>query len=68
LVEILRTAPKGASAIATPCIGVCTIEAKTGHCYGCKRTLKEVASWGRLSGEERERIMAELAGRRAAPA
>ena len=64
LVEIIHTPAKAPALVETPCIGVCTIEPKSGHCYGCKRTLREVAGWGRYSTEERQRIMAELARRR----
>jgi hypothetical protein len=49
--------------IATPCIKVCVIDGESGLCLGCHRTLAEVAAWARLSDLERDRIMAELAGR-----
>jgi len=29
-------------------------------CLGCARTLDEIARWGLMSDDERERIMAEL--------
>jgi uncharacterized protein len=53
------------SAIASPCIKVCCVEPGSGLCLGCYRTLPEIAQWGRLSGAERERIMAELPARTA---
>ncbi|MGD9803897.1 MAG: DUF1289 domain-containing protein [Hyphomicrobiaceae bacterium] len=50
--------------IETPCIGVCNLDAASGICTGCGRTLEEIASWSRLSPEQRRQIMSELARRR----
>ena len=52
--------------ITTPCIKVCAVSGLTGLCVGCGRTLGEIASWGGISEEERQRIMAELPARMAA--
>jgi predicted Fe-S protein YdhL (DUF1289 family) len=46
--------------ISTPCIKVCAVSGRTGLCIGCGRTLAEIAGWGGLSEQERQRIMAEL--------
>lgn len=45
--------------IASPCIGVCRVEA--GRCRGCGRTLAEIAQWTRYSEAERAAIMRRLA-------
>lgn len=50
--------------IKTPCVQVCVMDADSGLCLGCFRTLPEVAGWSRLSEGERERVMADLPGRR----
>lgn len=50
--------------IKTPCVKVCVVDAETGLCMGCYRQLSEVASWARLSDEERAGIMADLPGRK----
>jgi uncharacterized protein len=50
---------------STPCIQVCILDAATGLCEGCGRTLDEIAAWSALSETERRRIMAELDKRRA---
>ena len=47
----------------TPCVKVCTLDARSGLCLGCGRTLHEIARWGSMSEAERARIMAELAQR-----
>ena len=51
------------SAIATPCVKVCTLDAIAGICLGCGRTLGEIERWLRISEDERARIMAELPAR-----
>ena len=45
---------------STPCIRVCILDPDTGLCEGCGRTREEIASWFRLSEQDRLRIMAEL--------
>jgi len=51
-------------AIKTPCIKVCVVDGESGLCMGCYRQLSEVAGWVRLTDQDRDRIMAELPGRR----
>ena len=31
--------------VASPCISVCRMDASTGWCEGCLRTIDEIASW-----------------------
>ncbi len=51
--------------IATPCVKVCVVDAESGLCLGCFRTLREIAGWTAFTEEERARLMAELPSRRA---
>jgi predicted Fe-S protein YdhL (DUF1289 family) len=51
------------SAIESPCILVCSIDIKTGYCFGCGRTRDEIADWISMTPEERRRVMDELASR-----
>ena len=51
-------------AIASPCVKICAVDAASGLCVGCLRTLGEIAAWGGLDPAERTRIMAELPARR----
>ncbi|WP_292900186.1 DUF1289 domain-containing protein [Nitratireductor sp.] len=46
--------------IRSPCILVCSIDVKSGFCFGCGRTRAEIASWLSLTSQERDTIMAEL--------
>lgn len=47
----------------SPCVKICVIDATTGLCAGCRRTVAEIAQWTRLTAQERRRIMASLADR-----
>ncbi|MEG6510040.1 DUF1289 domain-containing protein [Methyloligella sp. 2.7D] len=44
----------------TPCISVCEIDEETEMCRGCGRSIAEIASWIRLTDDERRAIMARL--------
>jgi predicted Fe-S protein YdhL (DUF1289 family) len=46
--------------IETPCVKICTLDARQGFCLGCGRTIDEIARWSSLSVAERRRIMNEL--------
>lgn len=54
--------------IESPCVKICTLDARSGLCLGCGRTVGEIAQWTMMSAEERRRVMAELPERLAAPA
>ena len=47
----------------TPCIAVCMIDPKTSLCFGCGRTLPEIAHWHRMESAERLAVMALLPAR-----
>ncbi|SPH17556.1 hypothetical protein DEA8626_01079 [Defluviimonas aquaemixtae] len=49
--------------IDSPCVRVCVVHPTERICVGCYRSIEEIAGWGRLSADERSRIMAELPGR-----
>jgi uncharacterized protein len=49
----------------TPCIAVCMIDPKTNLCFGCGRTLPEIARWHRMDSAERLSVMEGLAARMA---
>jgi len=52
--------------IESPCVKVCTLDARSGLCLGCGRTIDEIAHWASMSDQQRGRVMAELPARRAA--
>lgn len=47
----------------SPCILVCSIDMKTGYCFGCGRTRDEIGAWTTYSHVERREIMTELPAR-----
>ncbi len=47
----------------SPCILVCTMDAKSGLCLGCHRTLNEIAGWSAASDDEKRAILARVAER-----
>jgi uncharacterized protein len=49
----------------TPCIAVCMMDPRTNLCFGCGRTLPEIARWHRMEGAERKAVMAQLPARMA---
>ena len=51
------------SPIESPCILVCSIDMKTGYCFGCGRTREEISAWIAMTPEMRRTIMAELPAR-----
>ncbi len=51
--------------IETPCIAVCMMDPRTNLCFGCGRTLAEIARWHRMDNAERLTVMAELPERMA---
>lgn len=51
------------SVVESPCILVCSIDMKTGYCFGCGRTRAEIAAWMTMSGEERRNVMRDLPAR-----
>jgi predicted Fe-S protein YdhL (DUF1289 family) len=52
--------------IETPCIKICTLDARQGLCLGCGRTIDEIARWSTMSASERTRVMGQLPARLAA--
>lgn len=47
----------------SPCILVCSIDDKTGYCFGCGRTRDEIAGWIGYTDAERRSIMTTLPAR-----
>jgi uncharacterized protein len=46
--------------IPSPCTNVCRMDAATGWCIGCGRTLDEIVRWGTTSDGDRDAVMAQL--------
>ncbi|MBK1711791.1 DUF1289 domain-containing protein [Rubrivivax gelatinosus] len=53
-----------AAGVPSPCIDVCRMDAASGWCEGCLRTLGEIAAWSTLPDEGRREVLARIAERR----
>lgn len=51
--------------VPSPCISVCRMDAATGLCEGCFRTLDEIAAWSRATEEEKRAVWQALLRRAA---
>lgn len=51
--------------VLSPCIGVCVMDAASGYCSGCLRSLAEIAVWSGAGEDTRRAIKAALPARRA---
>ena len=53
-----------ASAMASPCNDVCRMDAASGWCEGCLRTLDEIARWSTMPDSERLAVWSRIEERR----
>ena len=56
----------GPDAVASPCVRVCAIDAASGYCRGCFRTLGEISYWTTYTVAEQQALLAEIERRRLA--
>lgn len=52
--------------LRSPCVNVCVMDARTGFCQGCWRTIGEIRDWATSTRERRLEILHRLAERRGA--
>ena len=55
-----RADTAGADQVPSPCISVCVMDAASGVCIGCLRTLDEIAAWSVLDGDARRAVLAAI--------
>jgi hypothetical protein len=46
--------------VGSPCTGVCRMDAATGWCLGCARTIDEIAAWSTLDDAARRAVWLRL--------
>ncbi len=54
-----------AQSVASPCVNVCRMNAFTGYCEGCLRTIDEIANWSACSDRAKRAVLARLPARKA---
>ena len=57
-------AAEASCAAPSPCINICRMDATTGYCEGCFRTIDEIACWSGYTDEDKLAVLAKLAARK----
>jgi hypothetical protein len=57
-------APAASGPVPSPCVNVCRIDAATGWCEGCQRTIDEITAWSQLDEAGKRAVWALLPARR----
>lgn len=50
--------------VASPCVDVCRMNAETGFCDGCFRTIDEIAAWSAYDDDAKRAVLARVESRR----
>ena len=50
--------------VPSPCINICRMDAPTGLCEGCLRTIDEIAAWGALADDHKRAVWQLIEQRR----
>lgn len=50
----------------SPCTGICQMDAGTGLCKGCQRTIDEIIDWGVAPEAKKRQVWLAILARRAA--
>jgi predicted Fe-S protein YdhL (DUF1289 family) len=67
LLDMAQAIASQVGSVPSPCLSVCQMDAHTGLCQGCWRSLDEIAAWGRASNDERRAVWQRIAHRLSAP-
>lgn len=49
--------------VPSPCRNVCRMDATTGWCEGCLRTIHEIAGWSTADDDDKRRVWVQLPAR-----
>jgi predicted Fe-S protein YdhL (DUF1289 family) len=50
--------------VASPCVNICRMDAASGYCEGCRRSLEEIASWSVYTAAQKRAVLALLPARK----
>jgi len=53
--------------VASPCVNICRMNAASGYCEGCRRSLEEIAAWSIYTAAEKRAVLALLPARKQTP-
>jgi len=62
--EVKGIAVSQTTIIHSPCSGTCQIDIDTGFCYGCYRTLDEIAGWVDMTRDEKLQLLTLIEDRK----
>ena len=54
--DVTRAARHDSRRVPSPCISVCRMDARSGWCDGCLRTLDEIAAWSVMDDAEKRAV------------
>jgi predicted Fe-S protein YdhL (DUF1289 family) len=60
LLERAHAVREATSPVPSPCVSVCRMDAASGLCEGCLRTLDEIGAWSRLGDEAKREVWSQL--------
>lgn len=46
--------------VLSPCVGVCSMDERTGFCFGCYRTMEEIQQWWDLDNQQKQAIVLKV--------
>ena len=55
---------QAAGGVPSPCINVCRMDATSGLCEGCLRTIDEIVAWGTMADDDKRAVWQRLEERR----
>lgn len=61
----VRAATDPQAGLPSPCVSVCRMDAGSGLCEGCLRTIDEIASWGLLDDAGKRAVWVSIEQRAA---
>lgn len=65
---LLQSTQASSGPVRSPCVSVCRMDAATGLCEGCLRTIGEIAGWADMDTPERLAVWQRIALRARTPA
>ena len=61
--QLAELAQSARDLVPSPCISVCRMDADTGLCQGCFRSIDEIIVWGRQTDHERRHVWQRIVQR-----
>ena len=58
--EVRLLGADAAGALPSPCMSVCRMDAASGLCQGCLRTIDEIVAWGSLDDGDKRAVWAVI--------